>query len=81
MSVHAITARGETALHCAAQNGHTSTVKLLLENGAQAADKDSEDWTVLDLAINRKDFGIVVLLLYHEVKPEACAKYGQRVAS
>ena len=41
---------GNTALHLAAEGGHTKAVKLLLQTGAKAADENLEGMTVLHLA-------------------------------
>ena len=38
---------GATALHWAAQNGHTSTVALLLEKGALVDNVNKVKWIVL----------------------------------
>ena len=40
----------ETALHCAAQYGHTEVVQLLLGAGAEPNIKNSKEETALDLA-------------------------------
>ena len=48
----------ETALHCAAQYGHTEVVQLLLGAGAEPNIKNSKEETALDLAaqvINTRD--------------------------
>ena len=81
VGVHAITGSGTTALHRVAQHGHTSAAQLLLENGARVADEDIEGWITLDQAMRRKDVRMVSLFLQHGAKAEACAKYGEKVAS
>lgn len=40
----------ETALHCAAQYGHTQVVRLLLEHRCDPSTKNSRGETALDLA-------------------------------
>lgn len=40
----------ETALHCAAQYGHTGVVALLLERGCDPGIRNSRGETALDLA-------------------------------
>ena len=42
---------GTTALHAAAQYGHTNVVELLLSNGANVNAIDASDMTPLDLAL------------------------------
>lgn len=38
------TSRGHQALHVAAENGHTETVRVLLDNGADPNAKDQVGW-------------------------------------
>ena len=40
----------ETAVHCAAQYGHTQVVSLLLQNGADCMCRNVKDESALDLA-------------------------------
>nr|CAB3221815.1 ankyrin repeat and SAM domain-containing protein 1A-like [Phallusia mammillata] len=53
----------ETALHCAAQHGHTITVKILLQNAADPLVRNIRDESPLDLASQYGRMDVVRLLL------------------
>ena len=58
---------GQSPLHFAVHNSKVSMVQLLLQNGADVNAK-SERGTALDIAKNRKDTEIIVLLKKHGAK-------------
>lgn len=52
-----------TALHFAAENGYTETVKLLLSHGAQVTDRNKKQQTALHLACKMQHFDTAEYLL------------------
>jgi hypothetical protein len=56
---------GRTALHYAARGGHEEMVAFLLEKGAQAANRDDGDATLLMLACENGHVGVVKMLVQH----------------
>ena len=52
---------GETALHAAAEQGHTDVVQLLLENGAREDARDADEMTPLLLACEFKRDSVIAL--------------------
>lgn len=63
----------ETALHCAAQYGHTGVVSLLLKHGANPSFRNVRDETALDLAAQYGRLETVELLL--QTHPELIHLY------
>jgi serine/threonine-protein phosphatase 6 regulatory ankyrin repeat subunit B len=68
--VNAKDQKGSTPLHKAAQAGHKAMIELLLARGADAAIKDDNNHTALDLVILRTGRSeIVDILRKHQAKP------------
>jgi hypothetical protein len=63
-------------LHIAAENGHESIVKTLLERDFDINEKDSTDRTALHLAIKAKHEGVLRLLLASGADVNACDRFG-----
>ncbi len=72
-NVNLTNADKETALHCAAQYGHTEVVRQLLAAGADPNIKNSKEETALDHAAQYGRIDTVRLLL--ESHPEMVGKY------
>jgi len=53
---------GERALHGAAGNGSEAVARLLLENGANAEEKDALGWTALHWAVTNEHEAVIRLL-------------------
>ena len=64
-----------TPLHHAALNGHTSTVKLLLTNGALINAPDNDNNTPLHLAVWKSHIDVVEILLHRGASIQAKNKY------
>ena len=56
----------KTPLHCAASNGHTEIVKLLLENQAPIDSLDCNNWTPLHYATRWGHKETIILLLQNK---------------
>ena len=63
----------------AAENGHTSTVKFLLDNGANINDKIKYDWTALMFASINGYYDTVTLLLDYGSDPNEYSTHERRV--
>ena len=61
--INMCTREGRTALHLAASNGHVTTVRYLLEMGANANIADNKQCTALRLAVENGHFNAAKLLL------------------
>ena len=69
---------GMTCLQTAAQNGHLSICRLLIDKGAQVEAKDNTDWTPLHWAANAGHVEIVRLLCDRGADVEARNRWGRR---
>ncbi|CAK8676571.1 unnamed protein product [Clavelina lepadiformis] len=56
----------ETSLHCASQHGHSETVRVLLDNGADPSVRNIHDESPLDLASQYGRLDVVRLLLHYQ---------------
>lgn len=56
---------GDTALHYAADTGHSEVVRLLLDRGASPNSANKEGKTALNAAVRRGDVAIAALLVEH----------------
>ena len=56
---HAASQRGTTALHYAAGNGHTDTVRLLIDRGCDFRAAASDGMTALEYALAEKREAVV----------------------
>ncbi|XP_047122200.1 ankyrin repeat and SAM domain-containing protein 1A-like [Schistocerca piceifrons] len=72
-NVNLTTKDNETALHCAAQYGHTAVVGQLLEHGCDPAIRNSREETALDLAAQYGRLETVELLV--RTHPELIQPY------
>lgn len=68
---------GLTALHLSVQQGHISTVRLVLENGASLEGQSSEGLTVLHLAAKDGDTEMIQLPLDNGAKSHLEALDGE----
>ena len=57
-----------TALHFAARNGHTETVKALIKFGAKLDAKNNDGWTALHLAAHKRHQDVVNVLKEYGAK-------------
>lgn len=64
----------ETALHLACRFSHSQIVKLLLEQGADIAARDNDQWTPLYAATCWGNADIADILLSHSILPEIDAQ-------
>lgn len=62
--------KGRTALHYAAEKGHSSRVKTLLARGADPRIRDDAGETALDAAMKSGDAAATALLNSHEPSPD-----------
>uniref|UniRef100_A0A8B9PC38 Ankyrin 1 n=1 Tax=Apteryx owenii TaxID=8824 RepID=A0A8B9PC38_APTOW len=67
---------GATPLHCAARIGHTSMVKLLLENSANPNLATTKGFTPLHVAAKYGKVDVAELLLARDANPNAAGKNG-----
>lgn len=72
--VNAHDLRAATPLHSAVLRGHTAGVELLLQNGADAATKNSDGWAALHLAAITGNRSVAALLLHHGADAGARSK-------
>ncbi|XP_066998734.2 ankyrin repeat and SAM domain-containing protein 1A [Anabrus simplex] len=77
-NVNLTTKDNETALHCAAQYGHTAVVSQLLEHSCDPSIRNSREETALDLAAQYGRLETVELLV--RTHPELIQPYSSRVA-
>jgi ankyrin repeat protein len=63
--VNAVNRIGDTALYLAAENGHTYTVKALIDLGAEVNTANLGGWTPLMMTAARGDLETISLLLEH----------------
>jgi ankyrin repeat protein len=66
---------GITALHLAAEAGHTEVVRLLLERCANASSAKRSGWTALHWAAQNGSLDIMRILLQHGADVLAVASY------
>eukprot|EP00929_Paragymnodinium_shiwhaense_P097982 TRINITY_DN59544_c0_g1_i1.p1 TRINITY_DN59544_c0_g1~~TRINITY_DN59544_c0_g1_i1.p1 ORF type:complete len:1129 (-),score=294.76 TRINITY_DN59544_c0_g1_i1:207-3593(-) len=60
-------ARGQTALHLAAQSGDISLLQVLLEHGADPnAQEETTGWSPLHFAVAKAHYHLIIQLLHHE---------------
>ncbi|CAH0382945.1 unnamed protein product [Bemisia tabaci] len=78
-NVNLTTQDNETALHCAAQYGHTSVVNILLEHNCDPTIRNTRQETALDLAAQYGRLEAVELLV--RTHPELVQAYNSKTAN
>ena len=76
-AIDATTDKQETALHWAANGGHTGVVKLLLDRGAAIDATSDKKWTALHWAAHWNNVKLVKVLLDRGAGVDAADRTGQ----